>query len=320
MRDKVFYIITGDTPGLRADAQIVASALREHFECHLVFSRKRNFHCFFKRWLIEFKSVIERREIVGIFIENIPLPWATVFTRFFLIPNQEWIRPETELSMKRCERIWCKTRYAEMLLKSKGFSTEFLGFSSIDIFLAGVEKSYSKFLHVPGRSSLKGTDKIFEVWLRHPEWPPLTVITRNLDHAKYRRENIKIITEFLSHDVLARLFNSLGVHLCVSETEGFGHYLNEACAAQSVVITTDAPPMNELVDAGTGFVVKYSSSIRQGISERFSVDSEDLEHTIARVINLSEAELVGYGLRARDAFIQRDLRFRESIKTLASNI
>jgi hypothetical protein len=46
-----------------------------------------------------------------------------------------------------------------------------------------------------------------------------------------------------------------GVHLCVSEREGFGHYLNEARGAAAVVITTEHPPMNELVRPGVGVLV-----------------------------------------------------------------
>ena len=43
----------------------------------------------------------------------------------------------------------------------------------------------------------------------------------------------------------------LPLHLCVSEREGFGHYLNEARAAGALVVTTAHAPMDELAPAGS---------------------------------------------------------------------
>jgi multisubunit Na+/H+ antiporter MnhB subunit len=42
----------------------------------------------------------------------------------------------------------------------------------------------------------------------------------------------------------------------VSEREGFGHYINEARAVGAFVISTDHPPMNELVTPERGALVK----------------------------------------------------------------
>jgi glycosyltransferase involved in cell wall biosynthesis len=45
------------------------------------------------------------------------------------------------------------------------------------------------------------------------------------------------------------------MHVCPSVREGFGHYINEGRAVGALVVTTDHPPMNELVQPQTGLLV-----------------------------------------------------------------
>jgi hypothetical protein len=57
-------------------------------------------------------------------------------------------------------------------------------------------------------------------------------------------------TEHISFTQVRRFQSEHPIHICASEREGFGHYLNEARAASALVISTDHPPMNELVTSG----------------------------------------------------------------------
>jgi hypothetical protein len=57
-------------------------------------------------------------------------------------------------------------------------------------------------------------------------------------------------TEHISFTQVRRFQSEHPIHICASEREGFGHYLNEARAAGALIITTDHPPMNELVTSG----------------------------------------------------------------------
>ena len=132
----------------------------------------------------------------------------------------------------------------------------------------------------PGRSELKGTSTLLNVWLRHPEWPKLTVIGRHTYLRGYARPNIEVITEFLDGQRLRAEMNTTAVHLCPSETEGFGHYINEGLSTGALVITADAPPMNELVSSDTGLLVPHRAVQRQHFSERFLVDPDALEAAV----------------------------------------
>ena len=53
------------------------------------------------------------------------------------------------------------------------------------------------------------------------------------------------------------------VHVCPSSREGFGHYINEARSVSAVIITVDAPPMNEFVTNATSGILIPALGLRQ---------------------------------------------------------
>ncbi len=114
--------------------------------------------------------------------------------------------------------------------------------------------------------------------------------------------------------------NRAGVHLCPSETEGFGHYISEALSTEGIVITTHAPPMNELVDEDFGFLAEFSGRSPAGYGERFTVDAESLEMAISLVLSLTADEKETMGERARDAFLANKLQFEADFLEAAANL
>ena len=59
----------------------------------------------------------------------------------------------------------------------------------------------------------------------------------------------------LDDAALRTLQNSHRFHLCLSEAEGWGHYIAEALSVGAITLTCDAAPMNELVTAERGLLV-----------------------------------------------------------------
>src|SRR6202011_4092360 len=93
---------------------------------------------------------------------------------------------------------------------------------------------------------------------RHPEWPRLTLVQDAPAGSGGRQAaaaNIVHEHGFLSDQDLRTLQNSHRFHLCLSEAEGWGHYIAEAMSVGAVTFTCDAPPMNELVGAERGVLV-----------------------------------------------------------------
>jgi glycosyltransferase involved in cell wall biosynthesis len=62
-------------------------------------------------------------------------------------------------------------------------------------------------------------------------------------------ECVEAVQWRVPEEVLVQLMNSHFCHIMPSAYEGYGQVLHEAQSAGQVIITTDAPPMNELTPA-----------------------------------------------------------------------
>ena len=136
--------------------------------------------------------------------------------------------------------IVCRTKECQRIFQNLGKEVYFLGFTSKNYYDASIEKDFSQFFHLAGNSLQKGTSTIIGMWKENPEFPRLTI----LKHGYIDPDliNLSWIPNYVSVEELCLLMNQSGVHLCPSETEGFGHYIMEAMSTGAVVITTDAPP------------------------------------------------------------------------------
>jgi glycosyltransferase involved in cell wall biosynthesis len=310
----VIDIITGSTPGLIKDAVIIKKVLAPHFKVRIRISRIRNFQLLFSRKIIALSDVLFPKKRILFFVENIPKNWLALSNKKVFIPNQEWIRENVLQNINQCNEVWCKSEYARHLFETREYLAKLIGFSSTDIYLPDVQKNYSAFIHVAGRSHLKGTKYILDLWEKHPEWPNLTLIAHNQNwHKTHCLKNIIHLTDFLSEADVKKEMNAAGMHLCVSEIESFGHYIAEALSCKSLVITTNAPPMNELVNNETGLLVNTSGKDVMGFGEKFFIDIQNLEETIETALQMSLSEKKGIGEAARNSFIEKKIAFEKNL-------
>jgi hypothetical protein len=68
-------------------------------------------------------------------------------------------------------------------------------------------------------------------------------------------KNCSLVFRNLEQSALDRMVQRRGLHLCPSEREGFGHYIFGPMSIGAIVVTANAPPMNELVDSSCGVLV-----------------------------------------------------------------
>jgi len=257
---------------------------------------------------------------VNIFLETPVADWFPTARVNCLIPNQEWVRQDEVDVLPRLDWILCKTQLALEIFEQRGFRAVKLGFSSVDRQDPAVRREPDSCVHIAGRSIQKGTLALCHVWARHPEWPTLSVYQEKSLVDAPNAPNIRWVEGIHDDGELRRIQNSHAIHLCPSEAEGWGHHIVEAMSCKAIVVTTDAPPMNEIVVPSRGVLVPYNRTEPQGLGMSYHVDERGLEEKIAGLLRTGPRERVLLGENARKWYIANNLHFRERLKTLVEKI
>ena len=216
-----------------------------------------------------------------------------------LLPHPEWFLPRDMEALGRIDLVLAKTHEAQRVFAAQGCRALCIGFTSDDRRDTSVPRERA-FFHLAGSSRTKNTEPLLALWRRHPEWPRLTVV-QHPGEAKpgAPAANIEHRIGYLDEAELKRLQNAHLFHLCPSETEGFGHYVVEAMSVGAVVITLDAPPMNEMITPECGILVPYSHTGTQHLATTYHFDDAAMEAAIARALATDEARCAAMGAAAR---------------------
>jgi glycosyltransferase involved in cell wall biosynthesis len=231
----------------------------------------------------------------------------------WLIPNPEWYTQETHL-LDAIDLILCRTKETERIFRQLNKRTYYLGFTSPDCYREEIKKDYLHFLHLAGGSRLKGTKVIQRIWHSQASFPFLTIIDF-LNPCTSHSPNLQCIPYRIPELDLRQLQNQCGIHLCPSKTEGFGHYMMEAMSAGAVVITTDAPPMNEFIK-DPRCLVRYVKKTPLYLATTYEVDHIELQRKIDYLISLPPEELRAIGLNNRAVYLQTQQEFYERLEEL----
>lgn len=256
-----------------------------------------------------------RRYDANIALETVRPHFLKLARRNLIIPNPEWFPEVSQRLLGRYDAVLAKTQVSAALFEPIARHVLPVGFTSRDRLDPAVEKQVA-FLHVAGASAMKGTSRLLETWLRHPEWPTLTVLQspEAVGPSKaVAAPNIRHRIEHMTNDEVRTMQNSHAFHLCLSETEGWGHYIVEAMSCRSVVITCDAPPMNELVDVDRGLLVAAVPCGRSHLATRYAFDAADLERVVEQAASMKPGERERLGESARRWFLATQHDFPERL-------
>lgn len=250
----------------------------------------------------------------NIFLERIFTRWIGTATKNYLIPNQERFPTRQIPHLKHIHKTLCKSKHAREIFSTHA-TAEYTGFTSNDRSLPNTEPDYQTYLHLAGRSTLKGTDTLIEVWKKHPDWPTLTIIQHQDNAPTQVPSNINLITTYLPEPELKKHLNTHGIHLCPSLSEGWGHYIVEAMSCAAVVLTTDAPPMNELVTPQRGILVPHHKTEPRHLGTNFHIDPTHLETSLTALIQAPHETKQKLATNARQWFQQNNESFPDRLLT-----
>jgi len=239
--------------------------------------------------------------------------WMELSRRNVLLPNPEWF--EVTPGFSKMDAILCKTRWTLEIMSALHPRAIFTGFTSFDRRIPGIERADLAPLHVVGSSPSKGTEALIEVWTRNREWPMLTVVAwkKGLAIPVDVPDNVRVVRDFVDDSELQRLQATCGFHLCPSAAEGFGHTIVEGMSTGALVLTTDAPPMNEIVTAERGILVPWSTSEPLRAGRRFEVDLDRLEERITEAFAAPPGRVRATGEAARKWFEENNEAFERRL-------
>lgn len=234
--------------------------------------------------------------------------------RNLLLPMQEWFAPRDVPLLRGFDTIICQSSHALEIFAPLHHDVRCLPFTSVDRFQPVAAAERNRILHIAGRSPYKGTAQLVRIWQRHPEWPLLTVTHAEGVLPPLGARNIEQHIGHLPDAQIQRFQNEAWLHIQTSEAEGFGHCLFEAMSCGGVVLTVDAPPMNELISAerGEGVLVPHAGSTPLNMGFRFLADEEALESSLADLLMRGREGTMHIGDAARRRFLEQDARVRQS--------
>lgn len=225
-----------------------------------------------------------------------------------LYVNPEWLSRQ---DLKRLEAgavdlLLAKTRDASQRLTAavSGLEVVYTGFASSPLPRFGFSPNYDKAMHVRGYANQKGTDKVLGAYARSGGRLPDCICTmRSSDSglpAFLSRigSNCSVLFRDIEQRALEKMMARRGFHLCPSEREGFGHYIFGPMSIGCVVLTVDAAPMNELVDASCGLLVPARIEDR-GLYANATVSVPDLLEGIGRFASMDLQARIRMGMAAK---------------------
>ena len=320
-RPRANVIAWNNGVGLSRDMALLEDGLRQAgFDVTLTAIGRGKLRKWLRPPLVRMRHALRRlvglapRHDVSLMLEHVrPEEFGSARLQCF-VPNPEWCQASDVAALSGIDRVLTKTRHAEAIFAGLGRPVAPIGFTSEDRMDASVPRERS-FFHLAGRSSNKGTAALASLWQRHPEWPRLTIVQNRRNPAPVvEADNIDYHLDYLDDAALRVLQNRHRFHLCPSETEGFGHYLVEAMSVGAVAITTDAAPMNELVEAGRGLLVAASRTGTQQLATTYYFDEAAMEATIAHTLAMSDADVEAMGGHARSWYLDNHAGFPQRLK------
>jgi glycosyltransferase involved in cell wall biosynthesis len=319
---KIYYAPTGY--GLVKDAKILHDAIQKlGFSCSIlpVENKKTHNSRGYRYWLYLLKKYNalgickkitqkfrSKSSVYSLHLENIIFSKCFLHENHILIPNQEWFDPHSIDLLFFMKAVWCKSHFARNIFNELDCKTDYIGFcSEIDTNLLALDKSRDYFFSRIGKSKYRGGKLLIDLWSQHPEWPMLKIVIHSENIPHPIPENVECFSALDTEGYRLLSASSL-FHIYMTETEGFGHSIVEAMGYGSVIIVTDAPPMNEVLNDKCAILVKANYVGQKMLAPRFGALQADVAGAINKVLILTDDEVDHLAANAQATYqlLQRD--------------
>lgn len=252
---------------------------------------------------------------INVMLEHVWSEYLPAARRNIVIPNPEWFDAHDRRFLRDVDAVWAKTAASLLIFRALGCNTTLIGFDSEDRYDPAIARQRC-FLHLAGKSSMKGTQRLLRIWERHPHWPKLLVLQHNRSSADTAcaAANVELRLGYVDDDELKALQNAALFHVCTSTTEGWGHYIVEAMSVGAVTITVDGEPMNELISPERGLLVPYSGTGRQRLASTYLFDEAAFAAAIESVLQQDDSHWRDCGANARRWFLRNKQGFPERLR------
>ena len=257
---------------------------------------------------------------IAIHVERIGKAWLNAARYHILLPQQERYPKRLVGLLRKIDCVFAQTRHAEAVFAGLNIRTVFTGYTSRDRYQPEIKKNWARFFHLAGGSTLKGTEDILTAWADHPDWPELVLVQKKANAPKTVSANVTLFSGHLSDDELRILQNQCGIHLCPSRSEGWGHYLHEAMSCGAVVLTTDAPPMNEFITQESGILVPFARAEPRHLGINYFFDRTKFAEAVEQICDSEPKQREAMSIEARRRFVKAKADFQVQLARVLQNV
>lgn len=247
--------------------------------------------------LVIFLEVIPRN-----FLELAPVKWA------FL--NPEWCKPDViKMAERHIDRIFAKTYEGARILgevfHEKAFYTGFLARDQMNPTI----KREKSFLHIGGNSSMRGTQAVVDAWKWKRDGERIDAKLFVISSVLQDRPDLPGVTyiDRATERELFELQNQCMFHIYPSGTEGFGHAIHESLSVGAILLTTDAPPMNEI---GNSLLMGARKVGKYNLADVYEVDATEIFERVQSALGLFSDPVKPYSY-ARKEFETQNEEFKK---------
>jgi hypothetical protein len=292
---QINIIYSNNSYGLTKDANIIKSVLKEHN--YNMIDHRSNYNLY-PADLNIFLEVLDRND-------NFFHKYKGLAPKNILFPNPEWFLDNWKRFLPTFDMICCKTKDAVKVFSQHSDECVYTSFTSDNLDTNNYQKE-KVFFHSAGKSVNKGTSRLISAWNGVND-------ILYLYHKNYNPKNPNIITEnrYIPDKEFNEIRNRMLFHVYPTRYEGFGHNIWESMSTGAIIITTDAPPMNEYK---CDFYAKSYKGKKHCQVYFNEVIENSLIEQINKARNLSKSEIIERSQKNKENFKRNDEYFRKTLK------